>query len=217
MKQIHDDPHQTAIIQRLLQLDEQLKDYQPSILSESISSPNRIVSKLSSLFRQSKSKTDSMKSDQPVKNRGLYLHGSVGCGKTMLMDLFFDNCSVDPRQKRRVHFHSFMLDFHNRFHQHKQRRSESRITNSSSGRASFDFDPIPIIAEDIVQESWFICLDEFQVTDIGDAMILKHFFKQLFAHGMVMIATSNRPPDGMNTLIGFFSLIFFKMIFLFAQ
>ncbi|KAH9418076.1 Lactation elevated protein 1 [Dermatophagoides pteronyssinus] len=211
LKQIHDDPHQTAIIQRLLQLDEQLNDYQPSLSSSSSSilsesSPsNLIVSKLSSLFggggggSSKKSKSESECSNQPVKNRGLYLHGNVGCGKTMLMDLFFDNCSVDPRKRRRVHFHSFMLDFHNRFHQHKQRRNESRNVLSSTmdgrKRASFDFDPIPIIAQDIVEESWFICLDEFQVTDIGDAMILKHFFKQLFAHGMVMIATSNRPPD----------------------
>ena len=126
MKQIHDDPHQTAIIQRLLQLDEQLNDYQPSLSSSSSSilsesSPsNLIVSKLSSLFggggggSSKKSKSESECSNQPVKNRGLYLHGNVGCGKTMLMDLFFDNCSVDPRKRRRVHFHSFMLDFHNR-------------------------------------------------------------------------------------------------------
>ncbi|KAH9520835.1 Lactation elevated protein 1 [Dermatophagoides farinae] len=199
LKQIHDDPHQTAVIERLLQLDEQVKDYQPSsnTYTTSISRSNQIVSKLSSLFMSSKLKSQSMKPEQPVKNRGLYLHGSVGCGKTMLMDLFYENCSVDPRQKRRVHFHSFMLDFHNRFHQHKQRRNESLFSHNTSGggRASFDFDPIPIIANEIVQESWFICLDEFQVTDIGDAMILKHFFKQLFAHGMIMIATSNRPPD----------------------
>lgn len=116
LKQIHDDPHQTAVIERLLQLDEQVKDYQPSsnTYTTSISRSNQIVSKLSSLFMSSKLKSQSMKPEQPVKNRGLYLHGSVGCGKTMLMDLFYENCSVDPRQKRRVHFHSFMLDFHNR-------------------------------------------------------------------------------------------------------
>ncbi len=110
--------------------------------------------------------------------RGIYIHGKVGRGKTMLMDLFFESVSFQP--KRRVHFHEFMAEVHDRI---------------GAARKNFDGDPIPVVAQEIANSAGLICFDEFHVTDIADAMILGRLFKGLFDHRVVMVATSNAHPD----------------------
>ncbi len=118
--------------------------------------------------------------------KGLYVHGSVGRGKTMLMDMFFQMAPVE--KKRRCHFHEFMADVHNRVHAHRQ-----KLKNGETKQA----DPIPPVAAQLLAEAELLCFDEFTVTDIADAMILARLFTELFANGCTLVTTSNVVPDNL--------------------
>ncbi len=118
--------------------------------------------------------------------KGLYVEGSVGRGKTMLMDMFFQLAPIE--KKRRCHFHEFMADVHNRVHAHRQ-----KLKNGETKQA----DPIPPVAAQLLAEAELLCFDEFSVTDIADAMILARLFTELFANGCVLVTTSNVLPDNL--------------------
>lgn len=116
----------------------------------------------------------SSRADAP---RGLYIHGAVGRGKTMLMDMFY--AAVDVTLKRRVHFHEFMGEVH-------ELLAEARHT--------VEGDPLAHVAQSIVRRSQLLCFDEMHVTDVADAMILSRLFKKLFDAQVVVVATSNAAP-----------------------
>lgn len=124
--------------------------------------------------------------------RGLYLWGGVGRGKSLLMDLFFNNTGISP--KRRAHFHEFMAEIHERIADFRALDERSRRKRNGVNRKAPD-DPIAPVAHDIAREARLLCFDELQVSDIADASILGRLFEALFAAGVVVVATSNRHPD----------------------
>ncbi len=164
-KKLSRDPAQEALVERLDKLNAQL----------AASAGRGNGSFLSRIFGGRTS---------PERVRGLYIYGAVGRGKTMLMDMYFAACPESA--KRRVHFHAFMQDVHERIHAHRQafKRGENN-----------EEDPIAPVARDLAKEARLLCFDEFHVLDIVDAMILSRLFKVLFEEGVILVATSNVVPE----------------------
>ena len=114
--------------------------------------------------------------------KGMYMYGDVGSGKTMMMDLFYDTLPPNITRKTRIHFHAFMQSVHKDLHKMKMAHGN-------------DIDSIPYVAANIAERSSVLCFDEFQCTDVADAMILRRLMEALMAHGTVIVTTSNRHPD----------------------
>jgi len=119
--------------------------------------------------------------DSEYDEGGLYIYGDIGTGKSRLADLFAATMSPTI-STRRVHFHEFMMGIHSRLH-------------SARSVAGYSGDPLVQIGRDVRHESKVLCFDEFQVTDVADAMILKRLFGSIWDSGGVMVATSNRHPE----------------------
>ena len=124
--------------------------------------------------------------------KGIYLYGDVGRGKSFLMDLFFAGLAVP--KKRRVHFNAFMGETHQRIHEWRTLSEDEREERPEFVREAGD-DPIAPVAKHIASEASVLAFDEFQVDDVADAMILGRLFEKLFAFGVVIVATSNTPPE----------------------
>lgn len=180
---LRNDEHQRHIIEDLQNLHDRLAKYTPpTVVKPTIESlqPKK-KSFFGSMFgggKQEKEKTE-LPEDTP---KGVYMYGDVGSGKTMMMDLFFETLPPNITAKNRIHFHNFMQEVHKDLHKMKMQYGN-------------DFDAVPFVAADIAEKSSVLCFDEFQCTDVADAMILRRLCEQLMSHGVVMVTTSNRHPD----------------------
>lgn len=171
------DENQLEVVSKLQAVHHQLLNYTPSPLPD-----------LDSHSTEAALEGDSKETEvekggvapPPPPPHGLYIYGEVGCGKTAMLDLFYDTVPVS--KKRRTHFHSFMLDIYSRLH----RESLKVDTDSISS-------PLCAVAREIAQDSWLLCFDELQLADYGSTSILAGLFQSLFDHGAVVVATSNRP------------------------
>ncbi|UKZ85301.1 uncharacterized protein TrAFT101_001168 [Trichoderma asperellum] len=181
---LRNDEHQRGIIESLQHLHNELRNYHaPPVVHPSLDllKPAK-KSVFSSLFGNGGAAKATIKDIPENLPRGLYLFGDVGSGKTMLMDLFYDTLPPSVKTKTRIHFHNFMQDVHKRLHKLK-------IQHGS------DVDAVPFVAADIAEQGNVLCFDEFQCTDVADAMILRRLLECLMSHGVVLVTTSNRHPD----------------------
>ncbi|KAI1321921.1 AFG1-like ATPase [Xylariaceae sp. FL0255] len=179
---LREDEHQRGIIQSLQHLHDELLHYHARpVVHPTIESLKPTKSLFGWLGGKGSNRGPirDIPSDLP---RGLYLYGDVGSGKTMLMDLFYDTLPSAVKSKTRIHFHNFMQDVHKRLHRMKMEHGN-------------DIDAVPFVAADIAEQANVLCFDEFQCTDVADAMILRRLLEALMSHGVVLVTTSNRHPD----------------------
>lgn len=170
--EIEHDPAQELAAEKLQSLHNALRDYSPAAGGWGASWKERF-----GLGRRT---------EEPPQ--GLYIYGDVGRGKSFIMELFYETAPVE--KKRRVHFHAFMLEVHERLHRH---RAEGKTAAGGKGKKRVD-DLLPGLGRAIASETWLLCFDEFHVTNIADAMILGRLFQALFDRGVVVVTTSNWAP-----------------------
>lgn len=194
LNRLRNDPYQRSIINSLGTLSNALMEYNPPKIKIA-HIRDQVGWKTSYLGRIISGKARKDRKNQADWSgipRGIYLYGDVGCGKTMLMDLFYSTVPAHITKKR-VHFHQFMQYVHRRSH---EITIEQNLLELGAAKKK-DIDSVPFLATEISRNSRLLCFDEFQVTDVADAMLLRRLLSTLLSkdYGMVLFATSNRKPD----------------------
>jgi len=211
--QLDSDPAQKYVANRLSKIQARLFPYEVELLTyrESKSAweaeKQRIMKSMDEKRRNDSNSTDTEcdesevvrkleetipKPVPPMMPRGMYIYGNVGTGKTVLMDMFYETTNIT--RKRRVHFHEFMIEVHQRIHKWKMERLKTKGRDLHINLSS-EADAIVQVARMISNESILLAFDEFVVTDCADALMMRNLFDELFSQGTVVIATSNTAPE----------------------
>eukprot|EP00581_Thalassiosira_minuscula_P001304 CAMPEP_0183742190 /NCGR_PEP_ID=MMETSP0737-20130205/64162_1 /TAXON_ID=385413 /ORGANISM="Thalassiosira miniscula, Strain CCMP1093" /LENGTH=576 /DNA_ID=CAMNT_0025977739 /DNA_START=27 /DNA_END=1757 /DNA_ORIENTATION=+ len=210
------DPLQLRAARKLTRLQLALKEYDHATFLEQLEqieqyemeksqreNNNHDQKEQSSSSSTAVEKEDEAKKPPPSMSinipRGFYIHGDVGTGKSLLLNNFYNMAPASSslgnnhKKKRRLHFHSFLQDIHRRIHDLNKQLLETHGRNFHVD-TSKQRNPILRVAAQLSDEVTLLCIDEFQVTDVADAMMLSQFFGELWRRGVVIVATSNRPP-----------------------
>eukprot|EP00548_Thalassiothrix_antarctica_P015354 CAMPEP_0194175664 /NCGR_PEP_ID=MMETSP0154-20130528/9660_1 /TAXON_ID=1049557 /ORGANISM="Thalassiothrix antarctica, Strain L6-D1" /LENGTH=408 /DNA_ID=CAMNT_0038889547 /DNA_START=278 /DNA_END=1504 /DNA_ORIENTATION=- len=188
---IEEDEHQLEAIGELDRLYYEIQIYESSKEEDTLND-NKIneASLFIWSFFDSEDKNNTTTADKTPSSssstsppKGVYLHGGVGCGKTFCMNMFYDKLGETTQDRQQVHFHKFMLGVHQQMH-------EAKMVDGIDGDLV-----LPRVVERTLENGRIICFDEFQVTDVVDALILQQLFTSLLEKGAILIMTSNRPPE----------------------